>query len=381
MVRERRRGYPAVQLNEELMREGMQIESAAISVDDKIRLLDALSRTGLRNIVVGSFVSPRWTPQMASIDDLLERFVPADGVTYTALALNDRGRERALAHTPPLSAGDALPRTMVHACDVFVRRNANRSQADEIAGWTAVVERAKAEGRTTAGIGVNAAWGSNWIGDIDLGRRMDLLRRQHELWTEAGIEVVEVILGDPMGWNVPDAVEEQLRTIRETWPAIRRFHLHLHNTRGTAPISIYAALRTLDEDCTLVLDTTVGGIGGCPYCGNGRATGMMPTEDLVDLLEELGIDTGVDLAALIEVEILLEDVLGHPTDTHVARTGPRPRGEQLYAMDMPFIETFEQAQHFRLGPSAYEGAPSPWPRPITSPARDALGLNQDKEQP
>ncbi|WP_240484292.1 citramalate synthase [Pseudarthrobacter sulfonivorans] len=370
--------YPAVRINEELMREGMQIESAEIRLEDKVRLLEALSQTGLKYIVAGSFVSPRWTPQMAEVDALLDKFTPVPGVNYSALALNSRGAERAQVHTPPLSPGDGLPRTFVHVCDVFVRRNANRSQADEISSWPDTVQRAVAEGKIEAGIGINAAWGSNWLGEFSLSERMDLLEKQHRLWTAAGIRVAEVVIGDPMGWNMPDAVEEQLLAIRSTWPEITRFHLHLHNQRGTAPISIYAALRTLTEECELILDTTVGGIGGCPYCGNGRATGMMPTEDLVDLLHELGIETGVDLDALIEVVILTEEIIGHPTDTHVARTGPRPRGERLYAMDMPFVETFEQAQHFRVGPSAYAGAPSPWKSVITSPSRDRLGLQQDK---
>ncbi|ALV43688.1 citramalate synthase [Pseudarthrobacter sulfonivorans] len=360
------------------MREGMQIESAEIRLEDKVRLLEALSQTGLKYIVAGSFVSPRWTPQMAEVDALLDKFTPVPGVNYSALALNSRGAERAQVHTPPLSPGDGLPRTFVHVCDVFVRRNANRSQADEISSWPDTVQRAVAEGKIEAGIGINAAWGSNWLGEFSLSERMDLLEKQHRLWTAAGIRVAEVVIGDPMGWNMPDAVEEQLLAIRSTWPEITRFHLHLHNQRGTAPISIYAALRTLTEECELILDTTVGGIGGCPYCGNGRATGMMPTEDLVDLLHELGIETGVDLDALIEVVILTEEIIGHPTDTHVARTGPRPRGERLYAMDMPFVETFEQAQHFRVGPSAYAGAPSPWKSVITSPSRDRLGLQQDK---
>ncbi|MFG1646319.1 citramalate synthase [Amycolatopsis sp. NPDC049252] len=371
-------GYPTVRINEEVMREGMQIESADIPVDDKVRLLEALSRTGLKHIVVGSFVSPRWTPQMRQIDELLDRFVPEPGVDYSALILNKTGAERAHAHTPPLSPADGVPRTFVHLCDVFVRRNTNRSQADEIDAWADTVARAVAAAKTEAGIGINAAWGSNWLGKFDLSQRMDLLGRQYELWTDAGIRVTEVILSDPMGWNMPDAVEEQLLAIRSAWPEITRFHLHLHNQRGTAPISAYTALRTLGEGCELVLDTTLGGIGGCPYCGNGRATGMMPTEDLVDLLEELGIDTGVDLDALIEAAVLLEQIIGHPTDSHVARTGPRPRGERLYAMDMPFVETLEQAQHFRLGPAVYAGAPAPWKGVITSPARDRLGLHQDR---
>jgi hydroxymethylglutaryl-CoA lyase len=113
-------------------------------------------------------------------------------------------------------------------------------------------------------------------------------------------------------------------------------------------------------------------MGGCPYCGNGRATRMIPTEDLVDLLHEEGVDTGVDLDRLIEAAHLAEEVVGHELYGHVSKVGARPRGERLYAMDMPLVETIEQAQHFRLGPALYEGAPRPWKQPVTSPDRDAI---------
>lgn len=363
--------YPRITLIEEGMREGMQIESADIPVSDKIRLLDALSGTGLRNIVVGSFVSPKWTPQMAEVDKIIAGFTPADGVTYTALALNERGRERLREHIPPLSEPSAVPRTMVHLCDVFVRRNTNRSAEEEIAAWPAIVQRAAQAGAAEAGIGVNAAWGSNWLGEFTAGQRMDMLRRQEKMWRAAGIPVTHVFLGDPMGWNVPDRVAAQLRQIRAEMPGITTFHLHLHNTRGTALLSAYTALQELDESCHLVLDSSIGGMGGCPYCGNGRATGMIATEDLVDLLGELGIPTGVDLGKLIEAVVLAEQVVGHPLYGHVSKAGPRPRGARRYAMDLPFIETLDQAQHFRLGPRAYQGAMSPWKEPIVSPARPA----------
>jgi hydroxymethylglutaryl-CoA lyase len=371
MEQGRQARYPRITLVEEGMREGMQIESADIPVSDKIRLLDVLSGTGLRNIVVGSFVSPKWTPQMAEVDKIIEGFTPADGVTYTALALNERGRQRLREHIPPLSEPSAVPRTMVHLCDVFVRRNTNRSQEEEIAAWPAIVGRAVATGATEAGIGVNAAWGSNWLGEFTAGQRMDMLRRQEKIWREAGIPVTEVFIGDPMGWNMPDRVAAQLRQIRSEMPGITTFHLHLHNTRGTALLSAYTALQALDASCHLVLDSSIGGMGGCPYCGNGRATGMIPTEDLVDLLTELGIPTGVDLDKLIEAVVLAEQVVGHPLYGHVSKAGPRPRGDRLYPMDLPFIETIEQAQHFRLGAQAYRGAMSPWKEPVVSPARPA----------
>ena len=374
-------GFPTVRIVEEGMREGMQIESADIPVEAKVRLLDALSATGLSTIVVGSFVSPRWTPQMKDVDELVSRFTPVPGVRYTGLALNERGRERMSRYMPPLSEPAEFPRTLVHLCDVFVRRNTNRSQAEEIADLPRVIGDAVASGAPSAGIGINAAWGSNWLGPFDEESRMAMLELQHQLWSEAGIPVDRVWIGDPMAWNMPDRVASQLAAIRRRWPSIRTFHLHLHDARGTAMLSAYQAILALNSEHTLVLDSSVGGMGGCPYGGHGRMTRMIPTEDLVDLLNELGIDTGVDLDSMIEVAHLAEDVVGHELWGHVSKAGPRPRGERLYPMDLPFIETEKQAQHFRIGPAAYEGARSPWAAPISSPARDALHLHRDRRPP
>ena len=365
--------YPQVVIIEEGMREGMQIESADISVDAKVELLNALSLTGLSTIVACSFVSPKWTPQMACADELMARFAPVPGVRYTALALNDQGRERAAQYMPPLVESIEFPRTLVHLCDVFVRRNTNRSQADEMARWPGIIERTVAEGHTTAGIAINAAWGSNWLGLFDEDYRMEMLQRQYDLWTAAGVTINRVWIGDPMAWNMPDQVASTLHSIRERWPHIDSFHLHLHDARGTALLSAYEALKVLAPEHTLIIDSSIGGMGGCPYGGLGRMTRMIPTEDLVNLLHELGIDTGVDLAKLIDAALLAEEVVGHPLWGHVSKAGPRPREtKDLFPMDLPFIETEEQAQHFRLGPRAYVGARSPWSGPISSPARDAL---------
>jgi hydroxymethylglutaryl-CoA lyase len=370
-------GYPTVHIVEEGMREGMQIESADIPVADKIRLLDSLSSTGLSTIVVGSFVSPRWTPQMANVDEVVTAFTPVAGVTYTALALNAKGRERMSRYMPPLSAPSAVPRTLVHLCDVFVRRNTNRSLFEEVAGLPAIVKRAVEAGSSAAEVAINAAWGSNWLGPFDEAYRMAMLDRQIRLWEAAAIPVNRVWIGDPMAWNMPGAVASQLRAIRARWPGITTFHLHLHDARGTALLSAYEAIAALGPEHTLVLDSSVGGMGGCPYGGHGRMTKMIPTEDLVDLLEELGIPTGVDLDRLIATAHLAEQVVGHPLWGHVSKAGPRPRGKDLYSMDMPFIETEQQAQHFRLGPVAYLGARSPWAAPILSPIRAAVERGED----
>lgn len=365
--------YPQVNIIEEGMREGMQIESADIPVPDKIRLIDALSETGLRQIVVGSFVSPKYTPQMARVEEIVAGFHPRPGVKYTALLVNQKAIERAQQFSPPLTIERARPQTVNHLCDVFTRRNYNRTQADEIAAWRPTVERAKEAGAREAGIGVNAAWGSNFCGGFSEAERMDFLRRQKTLWDEAGIPVTSIFFGDPMSWNMPHVVEHQLETVKATWPAIRTVHLHLHNGRGMAVPSIYAALRVLDERYTLTLDTTIGGMGGCPYCGNGRVTNMAPTEDVVQMLEEMGIPTGVDLYKLVEVVWMAEGIVGHPLWGHVSKAGPLPRDERLYPMDLPFIETEEQARHFIKGASVYGENPiSPWREPIRSPQRDAI---------
>jgi hydroxymethylglutaryl-CoA lyase len=358
--------YPSVHIVEECMREGMQIESADIAIADKIRLLDSLSQTGLKTIVVGSFVSPRYTPQMAAIDELMAGFSPRAGVTYTGLALNDKGRERAAAFTPPLAQPAEAPVLSCSLCDTFMRRNVNITRDDEIARWTGIVAAARATGAEEAGIAVNAAFGSNFEGAFSLDQRMELLRREHALWDEAGIAVTRVMLGDPMSWCQPHLVAEQVATIRAEWPAITYFHLHVHDGRGLALASIYAALSVLDDACELQIETTAGGVGGCPYCGNGRAAGMAATEDVVGMLESMGIENGVDLDRLIEAVWLLEEIIGRPAPGHVSKAGPLPHGDALYDANLPLVETFQEARHFRLGADAFQHEVRPWREPIPS---------------
>lgn len=364
-------GRPSVLIQEEGMREGMQIESRAIPVAEKIRLLDALSQTGLHRIIVGAFVSPKWTPQMADVEALIEGFTPVQGVEYTAIVLNKQGAQRREAFGHKLTLPDpSLGRSKIHLCDVFVRRNTNRSQQDEIDALHRSVETAKAAGITHAEISINAAWGSNWLGEFDEDERLRLLEVQYQAWTSAGIPVTRIHIGDPMSWNTPAAMRSTMRRVVARWPDVENYHLHLHDARGMAMLSAYVAMEELDERHSLLIDTAIGGMGGCPYCGNGRATRMIPTEDFVHLLESENIATGINLAKIIEAGVIAEEVVGHPLWSKVTAAGPRPQGQQVYPMDMPFVETFQQAQHFRLGASVYKGALSPWREPVTSPARD-----------
>jgi len=363
-------GFPQITIIEQGMREGMQIESAAIPAAEKIRLLDALSATGLKNIVVGSFVSPRWVPQMADVEEIIKGFTPVEGVNYTALVLNQRGIERRARFMPPLSPPSKVGTSRVHVCDVFVQRNAGRTIAQEIEMLPAQIEAQVKAGVTEAMVAVNAAWGSNWLGEFSEDQRMETIQLQMDAWAAAGIPTTGILFGDPMSWNTPGAMESQIRRVLAEWPEVTTINLHLHNARGMAPISAYVALKELDERHRLIVDTAIGGLGGCPYGGNGRLSKMIPTEDFVHMLEGEGIRTGVDLAALIECVVMAEEIVGHELWGHVSKAGPRPYGADAYPMDMPFVETFEEAQHFRLGPDTYAGCLAPWKQPITSAARD-----------
>lgn len=348
----------SVTINDDTMREGLQIESAAISVDAKLRLLDALGETGAKLISIGSFAHPKWTPQMACIDELAQRFVPKPGVRYTAAVFNKTGFERADAYWPKLDlrSGPRQFRCHVEMCDTFARRNYNRSQAQQIASIEASVTAAVAADAQEASVTLGNPFGSNFEGPYSLDQRMALLALMIERWQSAGIAVTRVSLSEAMGWNLPHLVRETLLAIRERWPGVKHFHLHLHNQRGATLTSYYEALQLGADE----FDTCLGGMGGCPYCGNGRAAGHVPTEDFVDLCHEMGIETGFKLDKLIEAVAVAEEVVGHRLWGHVSKSGPRPRGDALYPADMPFVETLEEAAHFRNGAQVYAGQLSPW---------------------
>ena len=152
--------WPVVLFKEESMREGMQIEDTNIPVDDKVRLLHALGETGLQHIVVGSFVSPIYTPQMARIEEIMSKFQPKPGIKYTALLPNEIAMERAKPFIPPLTIDQPRPNLSHHLCDIFTRRNWNRSQAQEIERWPSIVAKAQEDKATEVSIGLGAAWGS-----------------------------------------------------------------------------------------------------------------------------------------------------------------------------------------------------------------------------
>ena len=346
----------SVLITDDTMREGLQIESADIPVSEKLRLLDALGETGAKTISIGSFAHPKWTPQMACIDEIAERFEPKPGVTYTAAVFNQRGYERADAYYPKIDIRQRRFGTHVEMCDTFARRNYNRSQAQQIAGMAGSIERAREAGAESGAVALGNPFGSNFEGAYTLDQRLDLMQTMMDAWHQAGFKVTRCAFVEAMGWNLPHLVRETIQAIRDRWPEIETFHMHLHNQRGQTLASYYEALQMGATE----FDTCLGGMGGCPYCGNGRSAGHVPTEDFVDLCHEMGIETGYNLDKLIEAAVIAEEVVGHPLWGHVSKSGPRPGPDKLYPADMPFVETLEEAAHFRRGPEVYAGQLSPW---------------------
>jgi len=360
---------PKVIYCEEIMREGFGIARHDIPLATRVEFLDQLSLTGLKRITLGAFVSPRFVPQLADFEELLRSLSPKEGVIYQAFTHNQKAREKALGFAPPLTVEDEVLTLFIDICDVHQRRNVNRSIVQILGQWPAMIEDAISRGVTQARVAIASAWGSNFQGAFSQDYRMAFLQRQMALLERGGLEVIEIGLHDSQSFCLPHDIKADLQQIKTRWPSVRRFHLHMHNARGMAVPSIWAALQTLTADDTVLIDGTLGGIGGGQYCGNGIASAMAPTEDLLHMLEGMGIDTGVSMDRLIDCVWRLEQIVGHAAFGHVSKAGPRPeRADMYYEPNLPAIESLQAARHFRLGPDAYAAeAFSPWREPIVGP--------------
>jgi len=293
-------------------REGFQFENGPIPTDRKIELVDALSETGLRHIQVTSFVSPKWVPQMADADEITARFKKAPGVAYDALFLNDRGLERALASGVYTFTGGL---TMV-ASDVFSRKNMNRSIAELIAAIPSRIALYKRHGIRTRAVGVQAAFGCNYQGDVPLADVLRVVGAGIAVAAEHGERIEEVRLSDTMGWANPLQMKRTIAAVQDRWPEVS-ISLHLHDTRATAMANAFAGLELGVVD----FDSSVGGLGGCPFAGHKGSAGNIVTEDLAFMCEEMGITTGLDLERLIACAALAEEIVGHPLPSKLLRGG------------------------------------------------------------
>ena len=309
-----------VNIFDDTMREGLQIESPDIPVSEKLRLLDAISEMGAKTVTIGSFAHPKWTPSMACIDEIADQFEPKPGITYTAAVFNKRGFDRADGYFPKINVREKRFGTHVELCDTFARRNYNRTQAEQIAALENTVRSAADAGAEYGSVALGNPFGSNFEGSFSLEKRMKLLDLMISKWSEVGIPVQRVSFLDAMGWNMPHTVKETLMEIKDKYPEVETYHMHLHNTRGVTIASYYEALLLGATE----FDTSLGGMGGCPYCGNGRSAGHVPTEDFVHMCHQMGIETGYDLDKVIEAAVIAEEVVGHSLWGHVSKSGPLP---------------------------------------------------------
>lgn len=292
-----------VRINEEGPREGFQIEAADIPTDRKVELIDALAKTGLGQIQVVSFVNPKKVPGMADAEEVVRQIERRPGVRYTALWFNDRGLERAIA-LGKLDIKGSLP---MCASDAFLKRNQNRTQDENVEALRATIATYKSHGIPVTRGSVMAAFGCNFEGEIPVAKVVSLVQRIHDLADEYDLAIDELALADTMAWGTPETVKRVVGAVQEKFPKVR-VNLHLHDTRGMGIANAYAGLEMGVDS----FDASVAGLGGCPFARHKGAAGNVCTEDLVFMCEEMGIETGIDLEALIEAAQLAEEIVGHP---------------------------------------------------------------------
>lgn len=301
-----------IHIVEEGPREGFQIEKGPIPTARKIELVDALSDTGLDHIVVVSFVNPKRVPGMADAAEVVAGMTPRPGVAYTGLWLNDQGFERA-RETGRLDIKGTIT---VGASDSFLKRNQNRSIAEQIDSQRVMVKRYLELGVPVVRGGMMATFGCNYEGDIPVQRVVDLVGVALDIAAENGVKLDYFSLADTMGWATPLSIKRVVGAVRNRFPDLE-LSLHLHDTRALGLANAYAGL----EMGVTRYDAAVAGLGGCPFAGNAGAAGNVCTEDLVSMCHEMGIETGVDLDRLIECAKLAEDIVGHPLPGCVMKGG------------------------------------------------------------
>jgi hydroxymethylglutaryl-CoA lyase len=292
-----------VQINEEGPREGFQFEKGPIHTARKIELIDALSETGLNHIQVASFVNPDRVPGWADAEAVVAGFKRKPGIEYTALWLNVKGLQRAIA-TGRLDIKGSFSLT---ASETFLRRNQQRSMADNVRVAHDTIALYNEHNIPFERAGIMAAFGCNFEGEIPHQRVLDLIHQLLDICAEHGVRPKVFSLADTMAWATPKSIRQLVGKVRERFPDLT-LSLHLHDTRGMGIANAYAGL----EMGVAIYDSTVAGLGGCPFAAHTGAAGNVCTEDLVFMLHEMGIETGIDLDRLIEIAHLAEDIVGHP---------------------------------------------------------------------
>ncbi|MFO1508645.1 MAG: hydroxymethylglutaryl-CoA lyase [Steroidobacteraceae bacterium] len=291
-------------------RDGLQSEPGVMPTAAKIEFIERLIAAGLRRLEVASFVNPKRVPQMADAEQVLAGLAKRPDVHYVGLVLNRKGFDRALA------AGCTEVGMAVVASDTFNRRNQGVSTDESIAAWLDIAKAAHSAG-IRAQVTVSAAFGCPFEGEMPVARVVEVARR----CAEAG--PFEIALADTIGVGVPAQVTELVSAVRAVIPGATRLRAHFHNTRNTGLANAWAAVQA----GVTTLDASAGGIGGCPFAP--AATGNIPTEDLVYMLRRSGIETGIDLDALIATGKWLQETLGRPVPGMLVKAGNFPRPQAL----------------------------------------------------
>ncbi|MBS1680059.1 MAG: hydroxymethylglutaryl-CoA lyase [Actinobacteria bacterium] len=300
----------AVKIREVGPRDGFQNEPERIATDDKVRLIEMLAATGLRRLEVTSFVRADVIPQLADADEVLRRVRIPEEVSVSVLVPNERGLDGALGHRDKIDEINVF----LSASESHNRHNVNRSVAESLAGLETVLGRATAEGLRCEGV-ISTSFGCPYEGDVDPARVFEIGARL------AAAGAVEVGFGDTTGMANPVQVREFFGRAQEKLPGVE-LTAHFHNTRGQGLANVLAAL---EAGCDS-FESSFGELGGCPVPPG--ATGNIATEDLVSMLHEMGIETGIDLDALLAAAREAQSVLGRSLGSHTIVAGAvdhRPR--------------------------------------------------------
>ncbi|ATY09608.1 hydroxymethylglutaryl-CoA lyase [Amycolatopsis sp. AA4] len=288
---------PRVEIWEVGARDGLQNESSVVPVEVKLEFLDRLAGAGLTTLEATSFVHPKWVPQLADAEQLLAGLDRRDGVRYPVLVPNDRGLNRAL------DAGVDHIAIFASATETFAQRNLNSTFDDQFGMFEPVVTRARKEGLEVRGY-LSMCFGDPWEGVVDVEQVVRAGKRLLDFGCS------QLSLGDTIGVATTNQVTRLIEAFGDT-ADVSKLAVHFHDTYGQALANTEAALRA----GVSTVDSSAGGLGGCPYAES--ATGNLATEDLVWLLEGLGVEHGVDLGKLVETSVWMAGQLGRPSPSRV----------------------------------------------------------------
>ena len=289
-------------------RDGLQSEPEILSTDSKVEFISKAIEAGIRRLEVASFVHPKRVPQMADAEALIERLPDLDDVSYIGLIMNERGFDRAL-ETKIDEIG-----MVVLSTDSYNRKNQGVDIDQSVSAWNAISKRAKQNG-LRANVMISSAFGCPYEGEVKVERIVELAKRV----TEA--DPAELGIADSIGVAVPSQVTELLGRVHDVSGDLP-LRCHFHNTRNTGLANAQAAV----ESGVTYLDASIGGIGGCPFAP--AATGNIPTDDLLYMLDRSGIETGVSLDKIIEISRWLEQELGRGVPSLLPKAGVFPMGDR-----------------------------------------------------